>query len=223
MANSIDLLSRVDTKEAKRQVKQRWPRKEIYLGILAIILTVALSVALILYKDRIISISNIAGYSLLGVLVIAFLAGSFLSAMAVPVPYWLLVVALPTVLAPKWGLLAPVIVGLTSALGATLGHLPTFLIGYGGRTVSQRVSSRFNSRIYGRVVRWAQEHGKWAVFLMSAIINPVHLPMTIAMGALRYPPLKFLFYSFLGNSVKSLSLAFAGYYGLSSLLRFLGL
>jgi membrane protein DedA with SNARE-associated domain len=58
---------------------------------------------------------------------------------------------------------------------------------------------------------------------MSAVFNPLHLPMTIAIGALRFPPPKFLFYSFLGNAVKSLFLAFAGYFGLTWLLPYIGL
>ncbi len=163
-----------------------------------------------------------AGYSLLGMLIIAFIAGSTISITAIPVPYVILVFTLPGVLASHWGILAPVWVGLISALGATLGHIPTFMIGYGGSKLSQRVATRIRIPIYDKAVEWAQRHGSWAGFAISAMFNPFHLPMTIAMGALRFSPAKFLFYSFLGNAVKSLFLAFAGYFGLTSLLRFLG-
>jgi len=43
--------------------------------------------------------------------------------------------------------------------------------------------------------------------------------MTVAIGALHYPPPKFFLFSFLGNTVKSLFLAFCGYYGLTSLFH----
>lgn len=205
-----------------QEVKQRWPRREIYLGALAIVATIVLCVAAIYYKDELMRMTYMAGYSLLGVLIISFIAGSLLSFTAVPVPYWLLVFTLPSVLAADWGLLAPVWVGLTSALGCTLGHLPTFMIGYGGRSLSQRVTTKFNNRFYTRAMEWAQQHGSWAVFVMSAMFNPLHLPMTIAIGALRFPPPKFLLFSFLGNTVKSLFLAFCGYFGLTSLFGFLG-
>jgi len=205
-----------------QEVKQRWPKREIYLGALAIVVTIALCVAAILYKEELMSIANMAGYSLLGVLIIAFIAGSTVSITAIPVPYWLLVFTLPGVLAAQWGILAPVWVGLISALGATLGHIPTFMIGYGSSSLSQRVSTRFNNRFFTRAMEWAQKHGSWAVFAMSAVLNPMHLPMTIAIGALRYPPLKFFFFSLLGNIVKSSFIAFCGYFGLSSLFRFLG-
>ena len=198
----------------------RISKREIIFGIITIILTIAMSVAAIIYKDVIINYA--AGYSLIGVLVISLLAGSILSFTAVPLPYWILVFTLPTVLAERWGLFAPIFVGLVSALGATIGHMPTFMIGYSGRSLSTKISARFNSRIYQILINWAKKHGWIAVFVNSAIINPVHLPMTIAFGTLCYPPWKFFLYSFLGNAVKGLILAFAGYYGLTSLLKLIG-
>ena len=206
------------TQEAKRH----WPKKEIFFGVLAIITTVVFCIAAVLYKDDLMNIAHIGSYSLLGVLIVAFLAGSILSFTAIPVPYWLLVFTLPSVLAPQWGLMAPVAVGFTSAVGTTLGHFPTFMLGYGGGTLSQKVTTKIKWGWYNKAIEWAQKHGAWASFAMSAIFNPVHLPMTIAIGALRFPPPKFLLFSFLGNAVKSLFLAFAGYYGLTSLLRFIG-
>jgi len=74
-----------------------------------------------------------------------------------------------------------------------------------------------------KAIEWAQKHGSLAVFLMSALVNPLHLPMTIAIAALRYPPHKFFFYCFLGVAVKSLVIAFCGYFGLNSLLHLIGL
>jgi len=206
----------------EQEVRQRWPKKEIWIGALALVVTVGLCVAAIIYRNELMGIANMAGYGLLGVLIIAFIAGSTVSVTAIPVPYWLLVFTLPSVLAPQWGVLAPVWVGLISALGASLGHLPTFMIGYGGSRLSQRVTTRFNSRFYTRAIEWAQRHGSLAVFIMSAVLNPIHLPMTIAIGALRFPPHKFFLFSLLGNIVKSLFIAFCGYFGLTSLFGFLG-
>ena len=205
-----------------QEVKRHWPRREIYLGVLAIVATIALCVAAIYYKDALMGMAYMAGYSLLGVLIIAFIAGSIVSITAVPVPYILVVLTLPSVLAPQWGILAPVWIGIISALGASLGQLLTFMIGYGSRGLSERVTTKFNNRFYTRAMDWAQRHGSVAVFAMSAILNPIHLPMTIAIATLRYPPHKFFLFSFLGNMVKSLFIAFCGYFGLTSLFRFLG-
>ncbi len=206
-----------------QEVKQHWPKREIYLGVLAIVVTIGLCVAAIYYKDELMSIANIPGYGLLGVFILAFIAGSIASITVILVPYILLVFTLPSVFAPQWGLFAPIWIGMLSALGASLGQLLTFMIGYGSRNLSQRVTAKISSsRFYTRAMHWAQRHGSWAVFVMSAIFNPIHLPMTIAIAALRYSPYKFFLFSLLGNAVKSLFIAFCGYFGLSSLFHFLG-
>jgi len=213
--------------ESGSEKTERVPKREIIVGTLAIIITIAICVVAILYKDAIMTRATAMGYSLVGLLIISFLAGSILSFTAIPIPYWFLVFTLPSVLAEQWGLFAPFGIGLTSALGATLGHMPTFMIGYGGRSLTRKLSTKFSNSWYGRwyekVISWSQKHGWIAVFLTSALPNPVHLPMTVAFGSLRYPPYKFFIFSLGGNAVKSLFLAFAGYYGLTSLLKIIGI
>ncbi len=205
----------------EQEVKRGWPKKEIYLGALAIVVTVGLAGAAIYYKDNLMDIVNMAGYGLLGLFIISFIASSTFSITAVPLPFWLLVLTLPGVIASKWGILAPVWIGLTTAIGIALGQLLTFMIAYGGKSLSERLTSKINSRFYNRAMDWAQRRGSWAVFIMSAIFNPLHLPMTIAIAALGYPPYKFFLFSLLGALVKSLVVAFCGYYGLTSIFSWL--
>jgi len=219
MNNNLNQPAEDNNRQDEDIITERVPKREIIVGAFAILFTVAICVAAILYKDEIMATTLVAvGYGLVGLLVVSFLAGSVLSFTAVPIPYWVLVFTLAYVFKAQWGIFAPVAVGLTSALGATLGHMPTFMLGYGGRTLTKKLSNRFNKSWYGRwyssVINWSQKHGWIAVFLTSALINPVHLPMTVAFGSLRYPPWKFFIFSLLGNAVKGLFLAFAGYFGL---------
>jgi len=213
----------MNTVNINKEVKQSLFRKEIILGAMAIVLTIVLCAAAVYYKDYLMNMVHMTSYGLLGLFIISLVASSTFSVTAVPLPFWLLVLALPSVLASQWGVLAPVWIGLTTALGISLGQLLTFMIGYGSRSLSERLTSKFNNRFYIRAMDWARRHGSIAVFVMSAIFNPIHLPMTIAIAALRYPPYKYFVFSFLGASVKSLFMAFCGYYGLNSLLRFLGI
>jgi membrane protein DedA with SNARE-associated domain len=215
--------SRMDTVAAGDEVKQRLSKRDITLGVLALIFTIALCVVAIYYKDYLLGAKYIATYGLLGMLIVAFLGGSLLSMIAIPVPYWLFVFTLPSVLAPHFQIGAPVLVGVISGVGASLGQLLTFMLGYGSRDLSQKLAYRFNRGVYDRALRWAQQHGSLAVFMMSAIINPFHLPMTLAMASLRYPAWKFLLFSLLGNVLKSSFIAFCGYFGLTSLFHFLGI
>ena len=202
--------------------RRRLPWKGITLGVLTVAVTVALCVVVIYYKDALMSVVHIEKYGLLGVFIFAFIAGSVVNFVATPFPYWLLVFTMPSILAPSWGALAPLWVGLISALGASLGQLLTFMVGYSGSRIYHKFTVNINNRFYNRCIGWAQRHGSWAVFAMSALFNPVHLPMTLAIAALRYPPLKFYIFSLLGNLVKSLFIAYCGYFGLASLFKFLG-
>jgi membrane protein DedA with SNARE-associated domain len=202
--------------------RRRLPWKGIVFGVLTVVVTVALCVAVIYYKDALMSVVHIEKYGLLGVFIFAFIAGSVVNFVATPFPYWLLVFTVPSILAPSWGVLAPVWVGLLSALGASLGQLLTFMVGYSSSRLYHKFTINVNNRYYDRAITWARRHGSWAVFVMSAVFNPVHLPMTLAIAALHYPPLKYFLFSLLGNIVKSLFIAFCGYYGLASLFNFLG-
>lgn len=211
------------------EVKPPRAKRDIYIGVSTIAVTVTVCVLAVVYQDKLMEMANIAGYSLLGVFIVSLITGSAFAFVVIPIPYWLLVVTLSSVLSPQWGILAPVFVGLTSALATTLGHMPTFMMGYGGGKTYQGLARFLGARkkdgaktgFYTRAVNWVKRHGSWAVFVMSVAFNPFHLPMTVAVGSLRYSPLKFFFFSFLGNGVKHLFLAFLGYFGLGSLLHFL--
>jgi hypothetical protein len=63
-------------------------------------------------------------------------------------------------------------------------------------------------------VNWLKRSGSWAVFFMTLIPNPINLPMTLTVAVFKYPPYKFLLYSFLGIAVRSFLISFSGYYGL---------
>jgi len=197
--------------------------KQILISVVSLVATILLCVAAIYYKDYLFNTKYIAQYGLLGMLMTAFLGGSFLSIVAVPVPYWLLVFTLPSILAPQLKMAAPIAVGVTSGFGAGLGQSLTFMIGYGSRDLSQKMVFTFNKNLYIKATDWAQRHGSLAVFFMSAIINPLHLPMTLAMASLRYSGWKFCLFSLVGNMVKSTFIAFCGYFGLTSLFHFLGI
>lgn len=210
-----------EVKEVK-EVRHHWSKKEILIGVVAIMATIGLCVAGVYYRDSLMNTTYVTRFGLLGVLVVAFIAGSTFSVTAIPVPYWVVVFTLPGLMSAQWGWWSAIWVGLVSALGASLGQLITFMIGYGGRGLSEKLTSKINSRFYDRAMNWAQRHGSWAVFLMSAMVNPLHLPMTIAIATLRYPPHKFFIFCFLGVAVKSLVIAFCGYFGFTSLFTFLG-
>jgi len=203
--------------------KKGWSKKEILVGAAGILVTIALCVVGFIYKDYLTDMKLIGAYGLLGLFIIAFIGSSTFTVTAVPIPFWLLVMALPSIMAKQWGLLAPLWIALVSGIAIALGQIITYMIGYGGRSISAKITGRIKGNFYSRLMLWAQRHGSWAVFLMSVAVNPLHLPMTLAIAALGYPPYKFFLYCFLGATIKSLVFAYCGYFGFNQLLSILGI
>jgi membrane protein DedA with SNARE-associated domain len=166
-------------------------------------------------------LDRISNYGLAGVFLLAFITCSALSMITFTIPYWVVTLTLPSILAPKYGIWAPVWVALFTAVAACSGQFITFLIGYGGRSFSEKLSRRFSSQAYERSVNWMKRSGNWAVFFMTLIPNPINLPMTITVALLKYPPLKFLLFSFLGIGVRSFLISFSGYYGIDIVNRWI--
>ena len=202
-----------------RTRKGHWNTRDIVIGLLGLALTVVLAIIPLAYRNQLTNITSVTAYGLIGMLAISFIAASAFSVTAVPVPYWAVTFSLPSVMAARYGIWAPVLVGVTTAVGASSAQFLTFIIGYTGRGFSDKLVKKFGEDFFEKAVTWIKRHGGWAVFLMSVTTNPIHLPMTIALATLHYPPWAFLFFSFLGMLVKSLVLAFAGYYSLDFLLN----
>jgi membrane protein DedA with SNARE-associated domain len=195
--------------------KKRVSTRDVIFSVLGLAVTIALCVFAVIFREELTNTGLIAQYGLVGLLVIAFIFSSALSAMPVPVPYWILTFTMPGMLQEHYGIFSPVWVGLAAAGGATLSQSVTFAIGLGGKKLSQRLSNRFSPEFYDKAVGWIHKYGDWTVFFMSVTGNPLHLPMTLAIASLRYPAYKFISIGFLGQLTKSMVLAFSGYFGLN--------
>ncbi|MEK7682085.1 MAG: VTT domain-containing protein, partial [Chloroflexota bacterium] len=109
--------------------------------------------------------------------------------------------------------LSPVPVAVVAALGAALGELTSYAMGYGGHAVAQ------NTGLYKTVSGWMRKRGWPILFLLAAIPNPVFDAAGIAAGVLRYPVWLFFIVVLAGKIVKFLVFAFAGALGVPLILR----
>ncbi len=196
-------------------------RKELAFGILAIIVTLGILAVSIVYRRYLINADLIKHFSLFGVWFITLIAASPISVTGIPVPYIIVIITVTGVLSYNWQIFSPLAVGATAAAGATLGELITFSIGYNSQSVSKRLISRINKTVYGRAEQWINRYGIAAIFITSVIPNPLHFPITIIIGSLRYSPVKWFILTLCGNTVKCLAFAFIGYYGLNLLSHWL--
>ena len=194
-------------------------KRKYILGGLFLVLTLASSVALIYYREE---IKYLGGYGYPFVFLVSFLAGCSLPN---PLPYIIVVFTVSSVLNPT-------LVGVTSGLGAGIGGTLVYLAGRGGSKFFPKIgflspntggTSTSASRWTSRIVDWTQRRGAIVIFIMSAVFNPMFAPAAIAMGALRYSLWKFSLMCWAGNTVKSLIIAYCGYFGLGTLLRWLGI
>ncbi len=189
--------------------------KKLIIGNVILVLSIAISVAFLFWWD---DIKNGTQYGYVFIFIQSFIAGS---PIPVPDPYMVVVFTMAPVL-------NPLLVGLVSALGVSLGQLTCFLLGRLGRNsfllanVAGSGGKGRVSRLVSRMIGWAQKRGSLAVFFLSAVFNPIFTPFAITMGALHFQLLKFFILCLAGNAIKSLILAYAGYFGLGFILRWIG-
>lgn len=197
--------------------KTSWKFIKIGLAALLVLGTLLACVAAIYYWDY---IEHFRNWGYLSALVFGFIAGS---SLPVPLPYLVVTFSLG-------GLLNPLLVGLASGIGAGIGGTLVYLFGSSGShllngifnsNLSEEESSK-GQRLYDCLARWTHARGALAVFLMSAVLNPIFVPMAITAGALHFGFRRFLFWCVLGNVVKSTAIAYCGYFGLAFILRWTG-
>ena len=192
---------------------QRW---EFWVAILTVGSTFSLAILVVVYWQ---SFQNMAGYSYLGMFFISIIGGA---TVIIPVPSLALQFTMGAVLHPA-------IIGAVSGLGTGIGGTLIYLFGRSGRRLffnadfSLQKYDNFLIRWLSRLTGWTQRRGSLTVFLMSAALNPVFFPMALAIGASRFQMWRFFTMCWAGNTVKSMIIAYLGYFGLGSLLRWLGI
>jgi membrane protein YqaA with SNARE-associated domain len=184
--------------QTDNKTKKRFWSRERYLQILALLFVIALSVFLVLNREKVVEL-GVYGY--LGVFIVSIIT---CSSIVVPVPGWILVAALGAIL-------NPVLVGIVSGVGGTIGELTGYLLGYGGRLVVEKVG------IYTRMVQWMKRWGNVTIFILALIPNPFFDVAGAAAGSLRFPVWKFLLFGAAGRIPKHIFFAYMGVWGMNLL------
>ncbi|MFC1992880.1 VTT domain-containing protein [Chloroflexota bacterium] len=187
------------------------------MGIIGIVLSVAIVIAVVLYWSE---LRRLAAYGYVGAFLISVFGGATIIA---PIPMTPVVFGLGTVMKPEFApFLGPVFIGAAAGLGETLGGVAIYMTGYGGGTaISDRRYGRLQST-YERLMRWMERRGALVLFILSAVLNPFFYPVALAAGASRFSIRKYLVICWVGKTIKGISVAAAGYWGLGSLLRMFG-
>ena len=170
-------------------------KKEYYLQIVIFLLVIGLCILIFLFREKIIELEE---YGYLG----AFLSSALANAtIIIPAPGWAVVVVLATILNP-W------LVGLLAGLGATVGQMTGYFLGYSGRFLIK------DSPRHQKMIKWMQRNGALTIFLFTLIPNPFADIAGAGAGALRFPFLKFVFFCAIGAILKYLFFTIVGGWGL---------
>ena len=181
--------------QTENKVKKPFWTKERYLQILALLFVVALSVFLVINRAK---VAEFAEYGYLGIFIISIISAA---SIVLPVPSWILVATLG-------GILNPVLVGIVSGVGGTIGEMTGYLLGYGGRLAIDNVA------LYNRMVNWMKRWGSVTIFVLALIPNPLFDVAGAAAGLLRFPIWKFILLGAAGRIPKNIFFAYLGVWGL---------
>ncbi|MEJ2047034.1 MAG: VTT domain-containing protein [Dehalococcoidia bacterium] len=198
-------------------------RRKYILGGLFLGGIIAGCVFLVYHSEYIIRFQQ---YGYLGLFIMTIVTGF---SIPLPVPYMVFTFTLG-------GLLHPALVGATAGLGLGIGGTLLYFTGRGGRRflpqfditdpADEAYSSRWSRFLRNikvpRMMEFAKRRGALAIFILSVIPNPVFAPVAVSMGAMRFGWWKFFASCWGGSTVKAMALAYLGYLGLGSMLRWLG-
>jgi len=181
-----------------------------FLGIFGIVATLLMAGAVVYYWHW---VRALGAYGYVGAFLISILGGA---TIIVPVPMLAVVFALGRVMEYTW------LVGLANGLGETICALTIYMTGYGGGSA---LYFRTHGRLYTAYVRMMglMERRGWLVlFVLASILNPFFYPAALAAGALRFGVKRYFIITWVGKTIKGMTIAYAGYWGLRGLLRMLG-
>lgn len=173
------------------QTENRSWLRDHYRQVLALIFVIALSAVIFIYREN---VTELGVYGYLGVFVISIITSS---SIVVPVPGWILIATLGAIL-------NPLLVGVISGIGGTIGEITGYFLGYGGRIAVEHAG------IYGRMVEWMKRWGSLTIFVLALIPNPLFDIAGAIAGLLRFPLWKFLLVGAAGRIPKHIFFAYSG-------------
>ena len=99
---------------------------------------------------------------------------------------------------------SPLLVGLLAGIGTTLGELTGYLAGFGSSAFIE------HNATYNKVKKWVEDFGGWGVGILAFIPNPLFDLAGFAAGTLGLKLRWFLLATFIGKTLKTTLVAYAG-------------
>jgi membrane protein DedA with SNARE-associated domain len=180
-------------------------KREAIIGGISLVVTIALSLFILQHRSY---IEEVAEWGYFGCFFINVLTnGTFI------LPGFGIVITFTL-----GGVLNPAIVGAVAGTGEAIGAIGAYFTGYAGRGLLRDS----NSGLYLRFSNIVDRHGSKAIFFVSSVLSPFFYPFAVFLGMVRFGWVRFFLVTWAGRTVKSMVLAYLGYFGLKVVLQWLG-
>ncbi len=181
-----------------------WNRDR-YLQLTSLALVIVLIILIIWQRENITSFAmTLAEYPGLKYIGIFVISAAACATLVIPIPGLAMTSLIGTLAVGPWD---PLLIGLSSGLGATLGEITGYLLGYSGRMAISY------TKTYEQVVGWMKKWGSLTIFLLALLPNPLFDVAGLAAGILKYPLWKFLLVGAAGRLPKHILFSYMGYWG----------
>jgi membrane protein YqaA with SNARE-associated domain len=201
----------------KKETKQRLRWWDLLIGITGLTITVIVFIAIAFYWNDLEKLEHL-GYA--GAFIISIFGGATVLA---PVPMTPVIFLLGSILLPTDApFLGPFLVGAAAGAGEAIGGTLVYLTGFAGGVFLPSPTSRFYD-FYSHLTKLMYKHGTIVLFILSALINPFFYPAAVTAGAIHFGFKKYLLICWIGKTVKGITVAYAGYYGLGLFFQLLGI
>jgi membrane protein DedA with SNARE-associated domain len=212
-ATKPDAIEDTESLAAVTALKKKSLGWAYFLGILGIVATIGMAVAVIYYNDQ---LNELQHWGYLGAFIISILGGA---TIVIPVPMLAVVFALGSAMDQVWQV---ALVGLSAALGELIGALTIYITGHGaGRVIVENRHGKVQ-RAYEKLLGLMERKGPLVLFIVASVVNPFFYPAALAAGALRFGIWKYSIIVFAGKIIKCMTVVYAGYYGLKNIFRAIG-
>lgn len=189
-----------------------WLKRRL-IPILTVIFVIAITVSIYLvygrHPERLVELKN---YAYWGAFFIS-LAGN--ATVILPGAVLPILSTIGISLYPVTGSPGPILVGLAGGIGAAIGEITGYMVGYSGRGIVER------SKLYSLVEGWMRRWGALTVFILSVL--PFFFDVVgIAAGVLRFPLWRFFLFCWLGRTILYAGIVLAAAWGWKAVLPYFG-
>ena len=176
--------------------KISWAKLAVIFVIFAVISLVIAYAAQLVLQNYHLPINNYEGVAYLTLFIVAVVVNLSL----IPLPF---LVSLMIAAAELWN---PLMVALVGSLGASLGEMSYYYLGF----ISKKVCIPDDIPGYKQVKGWIDKYGIWAIaFLSFQPVLPIEIGGLVA-GLTKYPLYKFLVALWVGKFPKYILLIYMG-------------